>query len=226
MVAPEEEALKQGLSITMLCLLAVDWHRRALVRLDDSGLAGFTLAVPGRPGIPSMEVLGAAAPELLDEAFDVSFQGVCQPGSAGGNRIVCFLASVPKSVAQDIIPGRTAFVSPEWLLAAAGVAGNTAGTRAQAGSGPFQENLIQGIAPDLARALTEGALRLPSPRTRAQGAAENYFAAPASPACMASRSSWWKRPLLATMHCPGRNGVPLSLVTVPPASSTMSQPAM
>lgn len=25
MVAPEEEALKQGLSITMLCLLAVDW---------------------------------------------------------------------------------------------------------------------------------------------------------------------------------------------------------
>ena len=70
MVAPEEEALKQGLSITMLCLLAVDWHRRALVRLDDSGLAGFTLAVPGRPGIPSMEVLGAAAPELLDEAFD------------------------------------------------------------------------------------------------------------------------------------------------------------
>ncbi|GEM_PF-606162 len=167
MVAPEEEALKQGLSITMLCLLAVDWHRRALVRLDDSGLAGFTLAVPGRPGIPSMEVLGAAAPELLDEAFDVSFQGVCQPGSAGGNRIVCFLASVPKSVAQDIIPGRTAFVSPEWLLAAAGVAGNTAGTRAQAGSGPFQENLIQGVAPDLARALTEGALRLPSPRTRA-----------------------------------------------------------
>lgn len=128
MVAPEEEALKQGLSITMLCLLAVDWHRRALVRLDDSGLAGFTLAVPGRPGIPSMEVLGAAAPELLDEAFDVSFQGVCQPGSAGGN---------------------------------------TAGTRAQAGSGPFQENLIQGVAPDLARALTEGALRLPSPRTRA-----------------------------------------------------------
>ena len=99
--------------------------------------------------------------------FDVSFQGVCQPGSAGGNRIVCFLASVPKSVAQDIIPGRTAFVSPEWLLAAAGVAGNTAGTRAQAGSGPFQENLIQGVAPDLARALTEGALRLPSPRTRA-----------------------------------------------------------
>ncbi|MEF2807111.1 MAG: hypothetical protein U0N16_01680, partial [Desulfovibrio sp.] len=148
MVAPEEEALKQGLSITMLCLLAVDWHRRALVRLDDSGLAGFTLAVPGRPGIPSMEVLGAAAPELLDEAFDVSFQGVSQPGSAGGNRLVCFLASVPKSVAQDIIPGRTAFVSPEWLLAAAGVAGNTAGTRAQAGSGPFQENLIQGVAPD------------------------------------------------------------------------------
>lgn len=81
MVAPEEEALKQGLSITMLCLLAVDWHRRALVRLDDSGLAGFTLAVPGRPGIPSMEVLGAAAPELLDEAFDVSFQGVCQPAA-------------------------------------------------------------------------------------------------------------------------------------------------
>lgn len=75
MVAPEEEALKQGLSITMLCLLAVDWHRRALVRLDDSGLAGFTLAVPGRPGIPSMEVLGAAAPELLDEAFDVSSRG-------------------------------------------------------------------------------------------------------------------------------------------------------
>ena len=165
MVAPEEEALKKGLSITMLCLLAVDWHRRALVRLDDSGLAGFTLAVPGRPGIPSMEVLGAAAPEFLDEAFDVSFQGVCQPGSAGGNRIVCFLASVPKSVAQDIIPGRTAFVSPEWLLAAAGVAGNTVETHAQARGS--QENLIQGVAPDLARALTEGALRLPSPRTRA-----------------------------------------------------------
>ena len=165
MVAPEEEALKQGLSITMLCLLAVDWHRRALVRLDDSGLAGFTLAVPGRPGTSAMEVLHAAAPELLDEAFDVSFQGVCQPGSAGGNRIVCFLASVPKSVAQDTIPGRTALVSPEWLLAAAGVAGNTVETHAQARGS--QENLIQGVAPDLARALTEGALRLPSPRTRA-----------------------------------------------------------
>ncbi len=173
MVAPEAEALKQGLSITMLCLLAVDWHRRALVRLDDRGLAGFTLAVPGRPGIPSMEVLGAAAPELLDEAFDVSFQGACQPGSTGGNRIVCFLASVPKSVAQDTLPGRTALVSPEWLLtaaenAAAVVAGNTAGTRAQAKGCPFQENFIQGVAPDLARALMEGALRLPSPRTRAQ----------------------------------------------------------
>jgi len=158
MVAPEEEALKQGLSITMLCLLAVDWHRRALVRLDDSGLAGFTLAVPGRPGISAMEV--------LDEAFDVSFQGVCQPGSTGGNRIVCFLASVPKSTVQDTIPGRTALVSPEWLLAAtAGAAGNTVETRAQARGS--QENLIQGVAPDLARALTEGALRLPSPRTRA-----------------------------------------------------------
>lgn len=166
MVAPEEEALKQGLSITMLCLLAVDWHRRALVRLDDSGLAGFTLAVPGRPGISVMEVLHAAAPELLDEAFDVSFQGVCQPGSTGGNRIVCFLASVPKSTVQDTIPGRTALVSPEWLLAAtAGAAGNTVETRAQARGS--QENLIQGVAPDLARALTEGALRLPSPRTRA-----------------------------------------------------------
>ena len=171
MAAPEDEARKQKLPFAVLCLLATVWNRRALVRLDENGLAGFTVTVPRRPGAPSEETLVDAAPEILGEAFSLAFQGVCPPRAAGGCWLFCYTAEVPKAAVDALTDGRFSLVSPEWLLAAAGDAAEGAAfegaNQAVAEGSLFAESIIQGAAPDLARALAGGFLKLPSERSRA-----------------------------------------------------------
>lgn len=171
MAAPEDEARAQKLPFAMLCLLATDWNRSALVRLDGNGLAGFTVTVPRRPGAPSEETLLDAAPGILDEAYSLTRQGVCPPRAAGGCWLFCYTAQVPKAAVESLTDGRFSFVSPEWLLAAAVDAAEgvpyEAPNQAAAEGSLFAESIIQGAAPDLARALAGGFLKLPSERSRA-----------------------------------------------------------